>query len=509
MYKLMIVEDEPLEREAVALLVKKHFPLLAKIQMAENGFEALESVENFNPDIILMDINMPGMDGLETIRRMREKKVPAKFIIITSYNQFEYAQQAIRLGVEDFLIKPADIPTIRRTLEKVIEKIDTESSSEDTKRQLEEQLTDLQPILEGDLVQLIASGVDKNGLAARFSSLDLYPENPFVIITKSEGDSPIILNRLQAMLNAIEINFLADLVHGLIVIILLKIPEKWNHREMTEKISKYMENNLSCPCTIGVGRPVSSAEELNISYMEAQNALKDALQNENRIFFHKEKKHSVSRISINSYADLLLEKILEQDGNFRNLTDHLFSEIFFSGEDITQNKEQILFQILILIRQKLSDRLPYLSLEETFFSLEDFIHSQENRNLQKNIFEKYLNEMEEIVSRTGESRQNIIVQKAIDYIRENYHQNIGMEDLAEYLNLSTFHISKVIKKSTGRSFPEILNRYRMNEAIRLIEEGQLSIKEISYKVGCNSQHYFSRIFKKYTGNTPTEFRNQH
>lgn len=508
MYKLMIVEDEPLEREAVALLGKKHFSEIKEIRMAENGFEALEIVGKYNPDIILMDINMPGIDGLETIRRMRDRNVQAKFIIITSYNQFEYAQQAIRLGVEDFLIKPADIPTIRRTLEKVMNKIHLESNSEDTKRHLKEQLTDLQPILEGDLVQLIASGADINGLSARFSSLDMNPENPFIFITECGGDSPVILNRLRSRLNTMEISFLADLVHGLIVVVLLKRPEMQSHRELTEEISKYLQKNLSCPCTIGVGRPVKRIEKLNISYMEAQNALNEAVQSNNRFCIHEEKKRSDPRISINSYADLLLEKILEQDKDFTDLTNHLFSELFFSREDLSSDREQNLFQILILIRQKLSDRLPYLFIEEIFISFEDFLNSQGNRDLQKNYFLSYLNKMKTIVFRAGESRQNVIVQKAIDFIRENYHQNIGMDDLAEYLKLSTFHISKVIKKSTGHSFPDILTRYRMNEAIRLIEEGQLSIKEISYKVGYNSQHYFSRIFKKYTGNTPTEFRNQ-
>ncbi len=508
MYRLLIVEDEPLERDAVTLLVRKHIPRLNNIRTAENGFQALESLRDFIPDIILMDINMPGIDGLETIKRMQEQGVRAKFIIITSYNRFEYAQQAIRLGVEDFLIKPSDIPTIRQTIEKVMDKIDRESDSVDSARRLKEQLTDLQPILKGDLVQLIAGSADKKGLEARFSSLGLSPEESFILIIKCEGDSPVILNRIRLKLRDLKLEYLSDLVHGLIVIVILAKKEDRDYRDLVKTVHSYLMESMSCSCIIGAGTPVSRIEELNTCYLEAQTALNEAIRKNRRICFHSRTRRQPVRISTDSFADLFLEKLLEQNSDFRDLADHLFSELYFIEDDTQQKKELIPFQILIQIRQKLLDRLPYLTLKETVISPDDFVHHKDNRTLRKNLFLNYLEEMKVIISRTGESRQNSVVQKAIDFIRENYHQSISLEDLAEYLKLSTFHVSKVIKKSTGHSFPEILTRYRINEAIRLIEEDQLSIKEISYKVGCNSQHYFSRLFKKYTGSSPSEFKNR-
>lgn len=118
MYKIMIIEDEQIERETLYKIIQEGFPECQELYAAKNGKEALTLFEEHHPDIILADINIPGINGLEVIRRIRQTAGEVEFLILSSYNYFEYAQEAIRLGVEDFILKPYTIDHLKDALQK-------------------------------------------------------------------------------------------------------------------------------------------------------------------------------------------------------------------------------------------------------------------------------------------------------------------------------------------------------------------------------------------------------
>ncbi len=247
MYTLMLVDDEAIERAGIKLLVQKHFPQITHIQEAQNGYKAIDLYHNVTPDIIIMDITMPGIDGLRTIEEIQKQGGDPQIIILTAHNQFKYAQTAIRLGVKDFLLKPTNITHFKKIMQKVIQALDKQ----------------------------------------RRDSIQFLPEN-------NGGD----------------------------------------HTHTTQATAAY------------------------------------------------------------------------------------------------------------------------------------------------------------------------------DYIKEHYNTNIALEDLAKHLHISTYYICKVLKKEFGKSFIELINEHRINKAKKLLMDPRCSVKEAAFYVGYNSQHYFAKIFKKYLGVTPTEYRKQ-
>ena len=134
MIKLLIVDDEPVERDAIRLIVNTSLPNIKVVGEANNGFDAIKLFNQLNPDIVVIDIQMPGMNGLEAIQEMLKGGSRVKFIIVTSHSKFEYAQSAVKLGVKDFLLKPTGVDELIATLSKLTGEIEESKREDDTKR---------------------------------------------------------------------------------------------------------------------------------------------------------------------------------------------------------------------------------------------------------------------------------------------------------------------------------------------------------------------------------------
>ncbi|WP_332306826.1 response regulator [Thermobacillus composti] len=152
MTSVLIVDDEQIEREGLAAILRKGFPDLA-IEQARNGRVALQMAEEgFRPDLVLMDIKMPGMDGLETIERMSAVDPDIRFIMVTAYDAFDYARTAIKLGVKDYLLKPSKADEIIATVGRVLRQIEEERREREASRQQITALKKVLPVVETDIV---------------------------------------------------------------------------------------------------------------------------------------------------------------------------------------------------------------------------------------------------------------------------------------------------------------------------------------------------------------------
>lgn len=152
MFKLLIIEDEPVERETLKLMLDNNCGEMFQIETAENGFKALERAEKWLPDIAMVDINMPGMNGLDTIRALKKKNAQMRFLILSSYNRFEYAQEAVKLGVEDFILKPAKVGTLKAALEAAAEKLEMVKKDREDNSFLQQKIEEVRPLVESECI---------------------------------------------------------------------------------------------------------------------------------------------------------------------------------------------------------------------------------------------------------------------------------------------------------------------------------------------------------------------
>lgn len=506
MYRLMIIEDEPLERKAMRMLVQRHLPLLEVTGEAENGFDALDKIESLRPDIVFVDINMPGMDGLATIRAIRERGLPCRFVILTSYSSFDYARQAIRLGVEDFLVKPADLDTVKKTVQTVIAHIEDERNRVRDTEELKDRVLEMSPVLEKDLVRrIMEKGKDPSEL---MKLLNLTYHRAAVLLAECPEDSRVFEERVRKYLSSGDCRILSDCQGRRLTILIFSIESGFDFKSVLEKLNR--EINHSASILIACGTVCDSSAELHSSYLTAAKLIESARASSRALSFPEDLEgNDPGDFPIKRYAELFHSLLLR---NEREELSHTV-ELFFSDLAAPEGSRRLscrtyVYQAAIMISQKISESSGIYSFWDEIQKEKTLILRETELSALKLYFINYLDKISAILSSDRISRQDVIIRETLLYLKMNFRKAVSLEDLADHLKLSSSYLSKVIRKNTNRGFPDILNNYRIDEAMALLQENRLSIKEITYRVGYNSQHYFSRIFKKQTGFSPSDFRNR-
>ncbi len=514
MYKLLIVDDEPIEREAMRLIIGNQVPEISEIEEAENGFSAIERFLQFEPEIVLMDINMPGMNGLEAIQAIRDKGFDSKFIIVTSFSQFDYARKAIKLGVQDFLLKPADIDTIKNTLIKVISDLQNESQLLEQHRKMENRLSSVQPVLESDIINLLRNQKEAQTLEPILDLLGIEAGTAFPFLLSCSQNPEVIRRRIDAQMSRLGLSAISE-TSGTIIIMIIFSDEDTGKVEDVRNLkvfrflTNYIETVLNTEYSMGVGDLVSDMNKLFDSFRLAERCLETAIEKGIRICsqVHLSSAESRDVFPVLNYVYDFADFIIS--GDFSGSDEYsadLFRELKSYCHNDNGNMLQYINTTLLLIQQKVSEFNRHFTIHEEFLSEIDLdIPGDRSSRLQRFL----MKELKSIYKRFMElkvGRKNRISGKALGYIRENFKENITLESLSESLGISTFYASKVISREAGKTFTQILTAVRLEEAKRLLMETDLSIKEITFMTGFNSQHYFSRVFKKFTKITPSEYK---
>lgn len=423
MHTLLIVDDEPIEREGLRLLICGNIADITIVGEAENGYEAIEQFKKFAPDIVFIDITMPGMNGLKAVEEMMKMDIVSHFVLITSYSLFDYAQKAIHLGVEDFLLKPADLSSIRSILDKIICKIKESKLTLDKEITLSKRVKELEPVVERDLIHQIHDGIQVQNYGNLLNLMDIKMKAACVIHLTCLSINTETSDRIKLQINSKGFQCISGLCDKIIILVIIQ--DESNNLLDSEALIKYLilylEKNYTKDFKLGGGQVVSIPEQLALSSKIAGQCLSHSIQ-ENIPYCTNQK----------------LQKYYNYDYGLNGLS--------------------------LLLEQ---------------------------------------------IHQGNESDINHIVKDVINIILTQFSNPISLEQIAERLNLSTFYISKIVKKETGLNISDIITEIRVMEAKKLLSKKQLNIKEITYKIGFNSQNYFSRVFKKYTGFSPTEYKKQH
>jgi two-component system, response regulator YesN len=171
LFKLLIVDDEKIVIDAVTFIIEKEFKEVIEPHSAKSGREAIEKCQNFNPDIVLMDIRMPGINGIEAINEIRKTRLNIVFIIVSAYEQFEYAKEAIRLGVNDYILKPIIKKNLMITLENVIKKLIFDKEKKRIELQNIENYENLIPFIEHGFIYSILIGESYGNKVSKYKEL--------------------------------------------------------------------------------------------------------------------------------------------------------------------------------------------------------------------------------------------------------------------------------------------------------------------------------------------------
>ncbi|WMJ23535.1 response regulator [Paludicola sp. MB14-C6] len=511
MYSLIIVEDEPIEREALKLLIRNNFPNIEIVGEAANGFEAMDLYKIHCPDIMMVDINMPGITGLQTIKEIKSLNCKTKFIILTSYSKFEYAKEAIHLGVEDFILKPTNIAQITEIFKNLTNKLDEQKSKEKINSELRSKLKKSKDLIESDCVLSFVSGITNEKSEQICEVLDMNIKSGFCIIVNIKDRRESLLFNIKMNLVKLGFNCIGKIMHNYIVFFILsqEILEARRMKEITNFICMLIKESLpDKEFYISAGSIYESIMQFHVSYFEALTANKYAKQNNTNFALYQDIKDSKmnTEVDFNFYVKKISGIILQgEEDNLGQIIDNFTIELTQCYEQDWSIAIQSLYKFSILLEKEVAvnNSLELFSDDQ----LKMQITNIKNFNDIKLYLSLFIDKIYNSVKICRSYTVNTQVNTALDYIRQNFNKNISLDDVAKHLNISSYYASKLIKKYMAKNFTDILTEYRIDNAKKLLSTTSLTKKEITYQSGFNSQHYFANIFKKYVGITPSEYRN--
>lgn len=536
--KLIIVDDERKICQLLEVLIDWEKFGIDIAGTASNGNEAIELAEAVKPDIVLTDIMMPGCDGLEMIRRVKENNPEVHFVIISGYPDFDYARKAIRYGVNDFLTKPVQ----KDELEGVLYKIIDEKAENDRQREDVEQLrntvqrqskqikeTFLSSVVSGEreLTDAHSAIEDINSkwhCGFREGMFRIFIVKPDFIETE---EYEMIYQRLNEKACEMCCREFQDECYELICVkldigtcVLLNYPEsgmkdlRWRLRHIRINVAESHGDAQEVHVTIGVGSPVNDISRIMESYRGAERAIL------NRVMLGTDKMIGVAKEV--SETERGFDPFAELNNDF--MSRFLNAVDVFDIEGIKGLLQKL--KEVCSSNSRCDGYTVFTALNELFVGFVKSLGKNKDISYEENavkrfrqtfyrcilfdeIFSRMFGLMTELIEREkAESRQAEVkpIQQAKAYIQSHYRERLTLEVVSSIAGFNANYFSGVFKRETDKTLTEYILEVRMDKAKELLKNRHMKISEIPEKVGIGDAKYFAKQFKKVTGLSPSQYR---
>lgn len=438
MMKILIADDERYDRETVKHIIKDNFLEELEIYEAKNGREAIEISERIRPDIAIIDIKMPGIDGIQALKEMLATLPNLYSIILTAYDYFDFALEAVKINVKGYLLKPFAKDEIIDKISLGIKWVKKEQDKRKSEIEDKEKIYTLLPVLENQLSDLIINdklaGVDYR---MYLQCLDMSFINSYaMVISIKDKYSYKDINRNEKDQIKIKIG---------------------------EYIKEYVNRRYKC-----IGNYVFYEE---LTYF---------IQIEN------EKTSDFKNLEI----DLAFNLRQEIKRRFNVSIRAGLGKVFDSVEEIVESYRQATKCLVYN-----SDNVNIIYIDDVDGKISNDGFSEEPSTNIKNNKNKSMNKM-----------KMKLFENVKDFIKENIETELELEKVAGNFGLSVYYFSRTFKEVTGINFSEYVNKCRIDMAKELLSNGEMNVKEVCYKIGYNDPNYFSKVFKKYEGVSPVNFK---
>jgi len=466
---VLIAEDELIERKSMKKFIEENFSKIRVIGEAVNGREAIEKTRDLHPDVILMDVKMHGIDGIEAVKQINEKFPAVKFIMVSAYDSFDYAKEAMTYGIKDYILKPGKKEEIIRALLRLKKEIVIEEErmiQQQQSRKWEEEKW-MKKLIQQE------TGTEMDVLQKK-----LFPEMKscyFLVFMQNDSTSfSSITNALQQHLSHAYV-LLEEEGYVAVAVIL---QGKTTHPDIL-KTAQALHYSLGEGIYIGAGNAYTAQEKMESSFSEAYAACFHLKANQQRAYgflteTYQDREAIVSKI----YAAI-------EKGNGKEAAAY-FKEKQSLLED--RDKERLFVRLHQLMEEyQITAALPALN---ALKKAEDWYH--------------YLQVFGNILYERYQANQSFNQIKK--YLQTHFKEPITLEEAAEKIQLSPNYFSNLFKQTFDMNFTEYVTMLRMEEAKALIKLNDHTLKEISYAVGYKDPNYFSRVFKKYFQQSPKQFQ---
>ena len=528
MYKIMLADDEGIVIDSLKFIIEKEFGDECVVEYAKTGRSVIELAEKFRPDIAIMDIQMPGINGIEAMKEIRAGNQTVLFIIMSAYDKLDYAKEAIKLGVLEYITKPMERTKIVSVLRKGMEVIDSERKKRSNDLLVKEKLETVIPIIESGLIYNIllqehfSEDIENYKMMLGFDKPYFYmlavvcgDDQEGSHMTNAVGSSVKIHQHYQELRQCLKENFtcaVGTVMANKLAVLVPYENERMEYNERIEIIEKarnlvrQMRKMVGSSFRLGIGK-VGELSEMTRSYNEALNAL------------------VITTGSVAHADDLPIGCDYEEDYPI-HLEKKLFEEVekgeinnavatarrFFDWMAESGSESLMEIRTKVLEFSLWAEHIAYEKggMTYQFHSRQDYLPSlmgMDNLDdLEKWFVEKIMNACQNILGKRRDKSKNVI-EMSKDYIKENFNKDISLDEISRAVNISPYYFSRIFKEGTGENFIEYLTSIRIEKAKELLSTTEYSMKEIGMMCGYSDPNYFSRSFKKNVGVTPTEYKN--
>jgi len=431
MIKVLVVDDEKYDRDAIITMLNDEFKQQLEIEEAKNGKEAIETAERMRPDIAIMDIKMPGINGLKAIQEIRKFLPGAYFIVLTAYDYFDFAVEAVKNNVKEYILKPFGKSDIVEKIETAIMHVNAEKRKRKMDIENQEKLSNIMPVIENEL--------------------------SFAIINNS-----LSLIDYETYLGYFNMNF----KNGFALVI--KVLQKAGVGQGMD----YEHETLRLQLGECIKRYIGKFYKYVASFR-----------------FTKE---FVIFIQMKEYEneEMIKQNIIGLGTDLRNEIRRIYNMDAVMGVGNC-------YQGISMMHKSYEEARVALNCINETTKIVNYCHVENKVKMNERHFD----------TSNSVDKEKVALFKSVEqFIKDNIDKELDLETVSAKFNLSIYYFSRIFKDILGYNFPDYVNLLRVKKAKQLLLNNEISIKEICYAVGYSDPNYFSKVFKKYEGMTPSEYK---
>ena len=526
MYSVFAVDDEPIVLEGIRSKIDWEGSGFTFAGEATDGEIALSMIHEIKPDILVTDIKMPFMDGLQLAETIKKIQPWIKIIILSGHDEFDYAKKAISIGIEEYLLKPFTPEELLASLNKAAQQIDKERKQLSDISRLRDELKSSEALIKKEFLNNLVHGSEEMSTALQKSSelgLNLISRYYKVLIsrinsrsgnTETQQEACSLLNSYSTAISE-AVSFFH---HSNLLVCIFKGSTQAELDDNTfraaETIAHIATKNEDCIVLTAIGKTVEHLSQLSISYEDAKKILQAGnISKENRIISSEdisENQDSNGDTLLNfEEGDPLVDKLkYAAKGDIQKIIEDSMELIKKNPDQFSVFASYLLVDLIFAVSklvEKLGGNIKELNPDILQRKFIDDAVSDEARFTKT--LEQVLNFALEFRDSKMTGKYGSVILKAKQFIEENYaDQNTTLTTVAEAVCLSPNHFSTIFSQECKTTFIEYLTNVRLENAKRLMRETDMKGYDIAYECGFSDPHYFSYIFKKNTGLSPREYK---
>lgn len=502
MIKVLLVDDEPNVRQGVRMMIPWDELGLTVIGEGEDGDDGLSKILSLNPDIVVADVKMPGMTGIQMIEAAIKSGYEGKCLILSGYSDFTYAKEAMSFGVKQFILKPVDEDELIEALKSMRDEIAAERKDELTMKRGSEYMNER-------LVRALLLGEDNIIAKGDLSAYNFSSYCAVIICAAADLSAEEKNSLLTAIKKRLEGGCGADVITPEFSGMTVALVKGYSRSRIMDFLSK-LNKEYNGKIFITVGSNVTELSDIRNSYLEADALLKNRFQYLHCGVVTSETVSEESGGETGSETDELISQIYAyveiNDLDKLEAVFDKFRAVLCSGSYTAERIKIICITTVMEIKSGLIKNIGEKKTEQ--FLNDEFIAKIGEKTSLFDIIELLKKTLSDLsctfFGRTTKSNMERVVQ----YIQSNYSRELRLEILANIFGYNSAYLGKVFHQYTGENFNNYLDRIRITEAKRLLAQDGYKVYEVAETVGYTNINYFHNKFKKYVGISPLNYKRQ-